>query len=358
MNAPDLRALELNLQRAAIEPNETVRAAALLRQTQLTKPGGSLGRLEALAVQLASLQGSPTPCADALSITIFAADHGVAAQGVSAFPQSVTAAMVANFAAGGAAISVLAQTLNASLEVINLGTVEQPAGQSNIVNLELGQGTADFTQTAAMTREQLQGALQAGTDAVDRVAANTQVFIAGEMGIANTTSATAIAAALLQRSPTALAGPGTGLNQEGIEHKAAVIQQALTLHGASSLPPLELMRCLGGFEIAALGAAYIRCAQRGMPVLVDGFICSVAALWALTINPGIKPWLILSHQSAEPGHRHIINAIGLEPLLNLGMRLGEGSGAAVAMPLLRLACSLHNEMATFEQAQVSDRDDS
>lgn len=336
--------------------NEASRAAALARQGHLTKPPGSLGKLEAIAVQLAALQGTVKPQMERVQISVFAADHGVAAEGVSAFPQAVTAEMVKNFARGGAAISVLAKQVNATLEVINLGTVFPVEPLAEVRDERIAAGTANFAQGAAMTEAQLAAALQAGRAAVLRAKQDgAQLFIGGEMGIANTTSASAIACALLQESPQLLAGPGTGLDGKGVAHKAAVIQRALDLHQGNLAQPLDVLRHVGGFEIAALAGAYLAAAQNGLPVLVDGFISTVAALAAVRIQPGVRDWLLFAHTSAEPGHRRVLGALDAQPLLQLGMRLGEGSGAATAVPLLRLACALHNNMATFAEAGVSDK---
>jgi len=330
-------------------------AAAEARQGQLTKPPGSLGRLEQLAQRLAAMQGSERPSLERVHISVFAADHGVAAEGVSAFPQEVTVAMIANFANGGAAISVLARELGANLEVVDVGAVAVPAELPHVISRRAGAGSANFCEGPAMDEAQLAEALSAGREAVARALADeAQLFIGGEMGIANTTAASAIAAALLGKQPAELAGPGTGLDAAGVSHKAQVIERALALHQAALGSPLEVLRRLGGFEIAALCGAYLSAAQQGLAVLVDGFISSVAALVALRINPAIAPWLLLSHASAEPGHAAVVAAIGEQPLLDLKMRLGEGSGAAVALPLLRLACALHNNMATFAEAGVAD----
>ncbi len=330
-------------------------AGAAERQSQLTKPPGSLGRLERLAERLAAMQGQERPSLERIRISIFAADHGVAAEGVSAFPQEVTVAMIANFAQGGAAISVLARELGAALEVVDVGAATPSAALPHVISRRIDAGTANFCIGPAMGEVQLAEALTAGSEAVERALANgAQLFIGGEMGIANTTAATAIAAALLGKPPSELAGPGTGLDANGVSHKAQVIERALVLHDGAQGNPLEVLRCLGGFEIAALCGACLSAAQQGLPVLVDGFISSVAALVALRLNPSIAPWLILSHASAEPGHAAVVAAIGDQPLLDLGMRLGEGSGAAVTVPLLRLACALHNNMATFAEAGVAD----
>ncbi len=350
------------LQQAAKPLDETARAAAIARQGQLTKPPGALGRLEGLAIQLAAMQGREQPQVEQVSIGVFAGDHGVAVEGVSAFPQAVTAEMVKNFARGGAAICVAAKHLGATLEVVNLGTAFDTGELPGVRQCNLGRGTANFAQGAAMSASQLGAALQAGRDSAVRAQQQgAQLYIGGEMGIANTTSAAALACALLGLSPQQLAGPGTGLDQAGVRHKAEVIARALELHGYLPSPAsggegaLEALRRLGGFEIAALTGAFIGCAHRGIPVLVDGYIASAAALIAVRLNPGVADWLLYAHHSAEPGHTLLLQALKAEPLLNLGMRLGEGSGAAVAVPLIRMACALHSGMATFAEAGVSEK---
>ncbi|MHB2246976.1 nicotinate-nucleotide--dimethylbenzimidazole phosphoribosyltransferase [Pseudomonas fitomaticsae] len=335
--------------------SEAVENAAA-RQQQLTKPAGSLGQLEAVAVQLAGLQGQIKPKLDQVWIAIFAGDHGVVAEGVSAFPQEVTGQMLLNFVSGGAAISVLARQLGAQLEVVDLGTVTPSLNLPGVRHLNIGPGTANFAKGAAMTRAQGELALQGGRDSVLRAkAAGAQLFIGGEMGIGNTTAASALACALLDCPVAHLTGPGTGLNAEGVSHKAQVIQRALALHAAQRGDALQTLFNLGGFEIAALVGAYLACAQEGVAVLVDGFICTVAALVAVRLNPACREWLLFGHRGAEPGHRHVLETLGAEPLLELGLRLGEGSGAALAVPLLRLACDLHGQMATFAEAAVADR---
>ncbi|WP_407296634.1 nicotinate-nucleotide--dimethylbenzimidazole phosphoribosyltransferase [Stutzerimonas zhaodongensis] len=333
-------------------PDEEARQAVLQRDARLTKPEGALGRIEAVVPQLAALQGRDRPAVEQIWIAIFAGDHGVAAEGVSAFPQSVTGQMLANFINGGAAISVLAKELKATLEVIDLGTVV-PLSLPRVRHLSLGPGTANFTHEAAMSAETCELSMQAGRDSVQRaLQQRSELFIGGEMGIGNTTTAAALACALLACAPHDLAGPGTGLDAAGVAHKRAVIERALALH-AGSHDTFGWMQRVGGFELAALTGAYIACAQHGIPALVDGFICSVAALCAVRLNPPCRDWLLFAHRSAEPGHSAVHAALEARPLLDLGLRLGEGSGAALAVPLLRLACALHNGMATFDEAAVA-----
>ena len=335
-------------------PDQAAAAAARARQASLTKPAGSLGRLEAAAIRLAALQGVERPGLESVHIYVFAGDHGVAGEGVSAFPQAVTGQMVANFAAGGAAICVLAKAIGATLEVVDLGTASGPHASAGVRRVGLGPGTADLAQGPAMTLEQLTAALAEGRGAVHRArAGGTDLFIAGDMGIANTTAASALACALLGRPAVDLTGPGTGLDAAGVAHKAAIIDRALALHAGASADPLEALRRLGGFEIAAMAGAYVACAQLALPALVDGFIAGCAALCAERLRPGTGDWLLFAHRSAEPGHGLVLAALGAEPLLSLEMRLGEGTGAAVAVPVLRLACALHGGMATFAEAGVA-----
>jgi nicotinate-nucleotide--dimethylbenzimidazole phosphoribosyltransferase len=343
------------LQHPVAVPDARATAEALARQGQLTKPPGALGRLEALAVRLAGMQGSVRPSLARVRIVVFAADHGVTAEGVSAFPSEVTAQMVHNFAAGGAAISVLARELGAELEVVDVGVARPLPPLPGVVAARVADGSANLAREPAMSGAQLGAALAVGRDAARRaIAAGAQLFIGGEMGIGNTSAAAALACACLGLPAAALAGPGTGLDSAGVARKATVIQRGLDLHGAALADPLEALRRVGGFEIAALAGAFTACAQAARPVLVDGFIASAAALAAVRINPGVGDWLLFGHLSREPGHRAVLDALAAEPLLDLGMRLGEGSGAAVALPLLRLACALHDGMATFAEAGVSE----
>lgn len=336
------------------EPSPAHEEAARARQAVLTKPPGSLGRLEALAIALAALQASERPSARRAPIILFAGDHGVTAQGISAFPAAVTVEMLRNFAAGGAAIAVLARTLDVPLTVVDAGTLaEQPI--AGVVTDKPRRGTRDFTAEPAMTPDELDFALAAGRRAVE-AAGEADLLLFGEMGIGNTTSAAAVAAALLGTAPADIAGAGTGLDAEGIARKVAVIEAGLARHGLdASSDPRRILAAVGGLEIAALAGAIVAAAQVGRPVLVDGFIVTVAALAATRLNPGCIPWLIYSHRSAERGHAHVLAALGARPVLDLNLRLGEGSGAAAALAVLRLACALHNGMATFEEAAVSGR---
>ncbi|SDO14446.1 nicotinate-nucleotide--dimethylbenzimidazole phosphoribosyltransferase [Pseudomonas jinjuensis] len=342
---------------ASCQPSDHVaRDKAATRQDQLTKPRGALGRLEELVIQLAALQGRECPQAERVGIALFAADHGVVEEGVSAYPQAVTVEMLRNFVRGGAAISVLARDLDAQLEVIDLGTATPLEPLSGVLHVMVGAGTANFVREPAMTAAQCLISLEAGREAVRRARqSGCELFIGGEMGIGNTTAAAALACGLLGEPAARLVGPGTGLDPRGVAHKAEVIERALALHGAHCADPFEALCRLGGFEIAALAGAYLACAQKGIAVLVDGFIASVAALCAVRLKPACRDWLLFAHAGAEPGHCRVLEALEARPLLDLGLRLGEGSGAALAVPLLRQACRLHAQMATFAEAAISGR---
>lgn len=331
--------------------------AAQTRQNALTKPQGSLGILEDLAIRLASLQRTESPKAERVPVILFAGDHGVAAQGVSAYPSAVTVEMLRNFANGGAAICVLARTLGLPLEVVDAGTLS--AQEISGVRTDKPRcATRDFASERAMSADELAFALAAGQRAVARtLTTEPDLIILGEMGIGNTTSAAAIAAALLGVSPRDIVGAGTGVDADGIARKAVVVTDALALHGLSqpNNDALEVLACVGGLEIAALTGAIIAAARARIPVLIDGFIVTAAALAATRLNPSCRDWLLFSHRSREQGHRLVLDALQAEPILDLRLRLGEGSGAAAALPVLRLACALHAQMATFAEAQVSGK---
>lgn len=330
------------------------RDAALARQAQLTKPAGSLGRIEQLAVDLAGLQQTDRPRVGNVPIIIFAGDHGVVAQGVSAYPQAVTIAMMSNFAAGGAAISVLARELGCSLEVVDSGTLASSL-LPGVVSDKPRHGSRDFSREAALELAEVAFAFECGKRAVGRAMKGApDLLLLGEMGIGNTTSAAAIAASLLGIGAEDITGSGTGIAASRLAHKVRVINGALALHGlaGTGVSVEDIVCAVGGLEISAICGAIIAAAQNRLPILIDGFIVSVAALAAVRLNPSCSPYLIASHQSAEQGHHRVLHALSLNPLISLDLRLGEASGAAIALPLVRLACALHNDMATFSQANV------
>ncbi|CBL44403.1 Nicotinate-nucleotide--dimethylbenzimidazole phosphoribosyltransferase [gamma proteobacterium HdN1] len=344
-------------QEAAPNPNPIALIRARQRQNQLTKPQGSLGRLEAIAVRLAALQDTETPHIDKVAISVFAGDHGVVEEGVSAFPQAVTTEMMKNFVAGGAAISVLARHLNATLRVVNVGGLAEAGSLPGVVDRVVRHGTANFCKEPAMSTEDFIHAMAAGqAEAKVAIEQGADLVIGGEMGIGNTTSATALLSHWLDLAPSLIAGPGTGLDAAGVSHKAQIVERAIQLHAEQIRYPETLLQHLGGIEIVALAGYYIAAAQGGKAILVDGFICTAAALLAIAMNTSVSAWMFFSHTSAEPGYKVVKNYLPSPPILDLQMRLGEGSGAAVCVPLLKMACALHNEMATFEQAQVSNQE--
>ena len=334
-------------------PSPEHERAALDRQAQLTKPPGSLGRLEDIAVTLSALQRTHLPRAANAPIILFAGDHGVTAEGISAYPAAVTVEMLKNFAQGGAAISILARELGSKLTVIDVGTLAETAIEG-IISDKVRRGTRNFAQEPALHTAELDAAFSVGRRQLLAAGTGADVVVLGEMGIGNTTAAAAVASALLGREPSELAGAGTGLERARVAHKSRVITEALDRHGLRGKPhPRRVLEAVGGFEMAALAGAMIAAAGAGLPVLVDGFIVSVAALAAVELNPTCRPWLLFSHRSAEQGHGTVLDALAAKPILDLGLRLGEGSGAATALAVVRLACALHNGMATFAEAAVS-----
>jgi nicotinate-nucleotide--dimethylbenzimidazole phosphoribosyltransferase len=310
-------------------------ASALTRQATLTKPPGSLGMLEELAVWLARWQGRSIPRLDRVEIVIFAGNHGVAAQGVSPYPPAVTAQMVGNFAAGGAAINQLALIAGAGLRVVPVAGLDP---------------TADITRAAAMTEAAFLSAVSIGFSAIEP---GIDLLCLGEMGIGNTTAAAALAAGLFGGDGARWAGRGTGLDDAGLARKVNAIDAALALHAATRDDPLAVARCLGGHELAAILGAVLAARLHGVPVLLDGFVCTAAAAPLARLNPGGLDHALVSHRSAEAGHGALAAALGKTPLLDLGMRLGEASGAALAVPILRAACACHAGMASFAEAGVS-----
>ena len=320
-----------------------------------TKPPGSLGAVEALAARIARVQGTLTPRLRRCRLTLFAADHGVASEGVSAYPQAVTRQMVANFLAGGAAASVFARVNGVDLCVVDAGVAGAPLDAPGLVSRRIGPGTRNFAVEPAMTREQYEEALRAGIDlGADSGAPADAADAFGEMGIANTSSATLVAHKLTGAPLDALTGRGTGLDDDGLARKRRVLARAAA-RTARRLAPEAALREYGGFEIVMMAGAMIGAARTGAVVIVDGFIASVAALAADALAPALRDYLVFAHRSAEPGHRVVLDALGASPLLDLGMRLGEGTGALLAWPLLRSAAAMLSDMASFESAGVSGR---
>lgn len=311
-----------------------------------TKPRGSLGRLEELGCRIAGIRGFVPERLEPV-IVVAAADHGVAAEGVSAYPQEVTWQMVANFAAGGAAINVLARRAGARLIVVDVGVAE-PFEHELVRNVRIGAGTANIATGPAMSAAQAEQALAAGRELVEELA-DVDVVALGEMGIGNTTSASALTAAILGVDAERVCGRGTGLDDEGVARKVATVRRAIEANAGH-----DPLAALGGFEIAFLAGVVLGSEQRHIVVLLDGFITAAAALAATRISPSARDVMIASHRSPEPGHALVLEALGLEPLLDLGLRLGEGSGAALALPLLNASIAILSEMATFADAGVTD----
>ncbi|GED22073.1 nicotinate-nucleotide--dimethylbenzimidazole phosphoribosyltransferase [Halomonas halmophila] len=322
----------------------------------LTKPPGSLGRVERLAIELAAMTGDDFPVVAPPAVVVFAADHGVAAEGVSAFPQTVTAQMVANFVAGGAAINVFARQMLARLEVVDVGMATSLSAEGVVID-RVRPGTANLALEDAMTRDEAWAAIRVGRRAAERAASNgCRCLIAGEMGIANTTPSTAMLAALTGIDVGELVGPGTGVAGPALAHKQAVIEAAMVDRLFDAEDPVDVLATLGGLEIAAMAGAYLEAASRRMPVIVDGFIATVAALAACRMLPELRPFLIFGHRSHEPGHAHALAALDAEPLLAMELCLGEGTGAALAFPLLQAATAMLSRMATFDTAGIDDRE--
>ncbi len=330
----DVRSLVRDLPAA----DDAALSAARERELQLTKPAGALGRLEDIAAWLSAWQGRHPPRLERAQALVFAGNHGVTAQGISAFPAEVTAQMVANFANGGAAINQLAEAYGADLGVIPL---------------DLDRPTADFTTAPAMAENACMVAFAAGWEAVR---ADADIVLVGEMGIGNTTSAAALCRLLLGGTSADWAGPGTGLDDAGIARKIDVIDRAIELHGADGIDPLESLRRVGGRELAAIAGAVLAARLTRAPVILDGYVATAATAVLRGLDTGALDHCIAGHVSAEPGHGRVLDALDKEPLVSLGMRLGEGSGAAVALGIVRGAVAAHTGMATFAEAGVSEKD--
>lgn len=319
---------------------------------QLTKPAGSLGRLEQLAIVLGEMTEAHFPVVTPPGVLVFAADHGVTEEGVSAFPQEVTAQMVLNFVNGGAAINVFSEQIGASFAVIDVGVATDIPGEG-FVRKKVKYGTNNFCQQEAMTRDEAAQAIAVGYEqAKAMIQQGIRSLIVGEMGIGNTTTASALLAAISGKPVELLVGKGTGIAAEAVLHKRNVIERALALHQPDASDPIGLLSQLGGLEIAAMAGAMLAAAEARVPILLDGFICTVAALVAERLHPRVVDYMIAGHRSQEPGHRVALELLGKEPLIDLNMRLGEGSGAAVAFPILQSAVTML-KMATFASAQVS-----
>nr|WP_243646941.1 nicotinate-nucleotide--dimethylbenzimidazole phosphoribosyltransferase [Scopulibacillus darangshiensis] len=323
----------------------------------LTKPQGSLGRLEELAVQLAEITGQVFPAVTPPGVIVFAADHGCTSEGVSAYPKEVTAQMVTNFLSGGAAINVLSRSIGAALKIVDIGVAADIDG-IELSTRKIKRGTNNFCVEDAMTREEAIEALNIGREETEMMIRHDAIkcLITGEMGIGNTTSSSAIMAVLSGKPIETITGPGTGIDTEKIKHKQQVIKKAIRLRSPDPDDPIDVLAKIGGLEIGGMAGAMLAAAAHRIPILVDGFISTVAATLAERISPGAADYMIIGHLSTEPGHDLVIQMLGKMPLLDLGMRLGEGSGAALAFPLLEAATNILSGMATFDSAGVTNKE--
>ncbi len=326
------------------------------RQQQLTKPAGSLGRLEDIAIQMAGITRQPLPNVKQKTVVIMAGDHGVTREGVSAYPSAVTAQMVYNFLQGGAAINALAHYIGAKVIVVDVG-VAVDLSHPDLLSRKVAFGTANMALEPAMTQTQMLEAIQVGIDAFDaQLDRGIDLVATGDMGIGNTTASSAIAAVLLQKPVALVTGRGTGIDDEQLAHKIQVIERAIERNVPNSQDPLDVLMKVGGLEIAGLLGVIVAAASRRIPVVIDGFISGAAALIAVELNPLISQYVFAGHVSVEQGHRLILERLGLSPLLDLQLRLGEGTGAVLAMSIIEAALRTHSEMATFAEAGVSTRE--
>lgn len=337
--------------------HESAMRAARTRQDQLTKPRGSLGRLEELSIQLAGIKADPFPVVDRKAVIVMAADHGVTREGVSAYPSDVTAQMVLNFLRGGAAINVLARQAGARVMVVDIGVAADFEPLPGLVRRKVRCGTRNSAQGPAMTREEAEQALQVGVDVLNEEAdRGLDIVATGDMGIGNTTPSSAIVAALTGLPVGQVVGRGTGLDDQGLDRKIRVIEQALAVNQPNANDALDVLHKVGGLEIAGLAGTMIAAASRRIPVVVDGFISTAAAMIAVDLAPGLRDYLIAAHLSVETGHRAMLQHIGLKPLFDLNLRLGEGTGAALAFHMIEASTRILREMATFDEAGVSDKE--
>jgi nicotinate-nucleotide--dimethylbenzimidazole phosphoribosyltransferase len=345
---------------ARIQPLDTsAMRDARIRHDQLTKPQGSLGQLEELAVRLAGIVGRVRPRFPRKAVIVLAADHGVAVEGVSAYPQAVTAQMVQNFLAGGAAINVLARQAGARIVVADLGIVSDVPEHPNLIVKKIGPGTRPMNAGPSMSLQEALTAIAAGIEIVTAEAAKGLDLVAtGDMGIGNTTAASAIVAAITGRPVADVTGRGTGIDEHRWYHKVATIEQALAVNRPDPADPIDVLTKVGGYEIAGLVGVMLGAAAHRLPVIIDGFISGAAALIAAELCPAVRSYLIAAHTSVEVGHRILLERMELVPLLNLNLRLGEGTGAAIAMHLIDDAVAILDEMATFSEAEVSGQTDS
>jgi len=331
-------------------------AKARARQDNLTKPRGSLGRLEDLSVQLAGIYRTASPKIKKKVIFTMAGDHGICAEGVSAYPSEVTAQMVLNFSKGGAAINVLGRHVGAEVITVDMGVASDLAWPTSVVSCKVRKGTRNMAKGPAMTPvETLDAVLKGAEIAQGAIARKADLIGIGDMGIGNTTAATALTAVFTRKPVAELTGRGTGLDDAGLQNKIRIIEEVIRLHRPNPAKPLDVLQRVGGLEIAGMAGVILGAASKGVPVVLDGFIASSSALIAAGLAPESKSYMIASHRSVERGHQAILEHLGLEPILDLRMRLGEGTGAALSMSIIEASCKLLSEMATFDGAGVSKK---
>lgn len=332
----------------------TASEAAQQRQQILTKPLGALGRLEELSIQLAGITSLLRPPLRPCRVIVCAGDHGVTEEGVSAYPSDVTTQMVLNFLSGGAAINVLARTFGADVTVVDVGVKGELPDHPRLVKAKIRPGTANFLHEPAMTRTEAVAAIEVGIRAAQAaIADGVRVLVTGDMGIGNTTASAAIAAALTRQPAVEVTGLGTGIGRDGWRHKVEVVARAIETHLPDEQDPLDVLSKVGGLEIGAIAGVVLAAAAAHIPVIVDGVIATAGAAIATRLAPAVRAFMIAGHQSMEPGHRVLLDYLDLRPLMSLDLRLGEGTGAMLALPLLDAAVALLNEMATFSDAGVS-----
>ena len=329
--------------------------AARTAQNNLTKPPGSLGKLEDLSIRLAGMLGTSRPSLGSKIVFTMAADHGVTSEGVSAYPSEVTRQMVLNFAAGGAAINVLARHIGADVRVVDMGVASDGDWPECITNRKIGPGTRNMAQGPAMSMEEARTSLRIGAElALQAIDDGAGAIAVGDMGIGNTTAASAITSVITGRTAAEVTGRGTGIDESRLNLKAAVIEKALSINAPESSNGIDVLSKVGGFEIGGMAGVILGAASAGVPVFLDGFVSTSGALVAKAICPESLDYMIASHLSAEPGHTHALAHLGLAPILDLGMRLGEGTGAVLAMSIADASCKILSQMATFESAGVSE----
>lgn len=343
----------------AIKPlDKSAMDSARTRQDTLTKPQGSLGRLESLSVQLAGIQGKPNPQIKNKVIITMAGDHGVVTEKVGNWPQEVTAQMVYNFLRGGAGINVLSRHAGARVVVVDMGVATELKRHPDLITRKIAAGTKDIALGPAMTREQAFSSIETGIEIMkSETGRGLDIVGTGDMGIGNTTASSAILATMTGRSAAEVTGRGTGIDDKILAHKVEVVKRALTVNNPEPGDPIDVLAKVGGFEIGGLAGVMLGAAASHVPVVIDGFISGAAALIATALSPQLKDYLIAAHVSAESGHRLLLNHLGLRPLLDLEMRLGEGTGAALGILLAEAAARILTEMATFAEASVSERNE-